>query len=117
MYDNEIADKRSGYDDLIGFIYDLEVHLDETDTYDSLDISIEQRKPMILVKAILKTGFDIDVAIESTKHVWMNKIRYVDFEKHSVKEVMGGVDFWFCTKSYNSSLGVNGCIQIRKNDY
>jgi hypothetical protein len=67
---------------------------------------------MLITKCKLKQGVDKEAAKQKIEETWLNNLRYLDHEEHSVDDMDEGFIFYYLT--WTKFLGVVGKIECRK---
>jgi hypothetical protein len=67
---------------------------------------------MLITKCKLKAGVDLETAKQKTEEVWLNSLRYLDYEEHIVEDTDEGFVFHYLT--WTKFLGAVGKIECRK---
>jgi len=96
-------------DDLRGFEIDIEAFLDESEILSNANvISSSDAQCMIKASCRFSDNFTEKEVVLELKEIWLDYLRYQEFERHTCEISAGKVVFHFCTTS--GSLGVSGKI-------
>ena len=100
---------RNSGDNLDGFKIDMEYSLEASDKIELLEIKkLKDEDCMLEATCKLASGVGIDEAKSTIERIWVDELRYRDFEKHEILDIKNGFALQFVTTAPN--LGVVGVI-------
>ncbi len=97
-------------DNLLGFEIDIESYLEMSETFKGIRVSrTGDTNCLIVAKCKYASTTTPDEVAKELEEIWMDSLRYQEFEKHVCKIQERTVVFYFCTTS--DHLGVTGKIE------
>ena len=113
MYGWLIKNIESSGDDLYGFEIDVYQYLEGIEEFSNLEVE-STSNPDQLIRGSFTFSEDVsaDWVISKLTSLWLNKLRYAEFEIHQFEQDKNGVIMNFCTR--DGGLGVTGMIRARK---
>ncbi len=110
MFSKYLKNGISTGDNVLGFELDIEAYLDDSELIDSCTVSSNSEKECMIVAVCSYSQKHSEASVANNlKNIWMNCLRYQEFEKHSCEISKGKVVLHFCTVS--GPLGVTGKIE------
>lgn len=114
MYADLIKNNQSSGYDLQGFCIDVEAFLEDGEMLSDIKVEItDDVNALLLATCNYNKNFSQSEIINEIEKIWLESLRYQEFEIHSHEILDGKINFYFCTKS--GPLGVTGKITAVQN--
>ena len=109
MFGKYLNGQKSSGDNLRGFEIDIEAFLDESDVLSDAWVTSGEDEDCMITATCNYSDISSEKEIASElEEIWLEYLRYSEFEKHAFEISSGKVTLYFCTKS--GPLGVSGKI-------
>lgn len=111
MYGKYLTSISSG-DNLLGFVLDIEAHLEISDLFENVEVSsTDDINYLIEASCTSSKNSDPSEIKDYLIDLWLNQLRYQELEKHHCKIENENVVLYFFTSA--TGLGVTGRITAR----
>ena len=109
MYGKLIQNNRSNGDNLLGFLIDTEHYLEDSEYFSKVKVkTTSELDSLIVATCIYEKKIPHEKVVSELSNIWINYLRYNEFEKHKIEFENSSIVLFFCTIS--GSLGVTGKI-------